>query len=156
MCCDRTALAAEARAYAQAVAKKVSERATNMLLANPKPNKFNPGPGSLIGLQSDHHLCIDCGFNTAPGCSTRVEMELAFMDGRDGIEQSFTSDSEIYMVKDKVWQAAGMEPYGGCLCIGCLEKRIGRRLRPKDFSNHIFNSPAMPGTERLLQRRGRP
>ena len=29
-----------------------------------------------------------------------------------------------------------MEPYGGCLCIGCLEKRIGRKLKPKDFPDH--------------------
>jgi hypothetical protein len=56
------------------------------------------------------------------------------------------------MVRDSVWKAAGLEPMGGCICIGCLEKRIGRQLRPKDFTRHVFNS--MPGTERLLQRRG--
>jgi hypothetical protein len=110
-------------------------------------------PGSLTGLMSEHHLCIDCGFNTAPGNPTRVEVELAFMDGQDGIPFHYSSGCEIYMVKDKIWRAAGMEPYGGCLCIGCLEKRIGRRLRPKDFDrNHAFNQ--LPGTERLLKRRG--
>jgi len=46
-----------------------------------------------------------------------------------------------------------MEGWGGCLCIGCLEKRIGRRLKPKDFlRDHPFN--LMPGTQRLLERRG--
>jgi hypothetical protein len=65
---------------------------------------------------------------------------------------SFNEHCEIYMVRDSVWKAAGLEPMGGCICIGCLEKRIGRQLRPKDFTRHVFNS--MPGTERLLQRRG--
>jgi hypothetical protein len=134
---------------------------TSALLANPYPANAEMKrtgkvqPGSLVGLMSEHHLCIDCGVNTAPGLSTRIEMELAFMDGRDGIPQTFTSDSEIYMVRDRIWKEAGMEPYGGCLCIGCLEKRLGRRLRPKDFDrNHVFNDPAMPGTPRLLKRRG--
>jgi hypothetical protein len=45
-----------------------------------------------------------------------------------------------------------METMGGCLCIGCLEKRLGRRLGPKDFlRHHAFMR--LPGTERLLNRR---
>jgi hypothetical protein len=41
---------------------------------------------------------------------------------------------------------------GGCLCIGCLEKRLGRRLRKRDFDRkHPFNQ--MPGTPRLRNRR---
>jgi hypothetical protein len=37
-----------------------------------------------------------------------------------------------------------MEPYGGCLCIGCLERRIGRKLKPKDFErNHPFNNSGL-------------
>ena len=57
------------------------------------------------------------------------------------------------MVKPAVWKAAGMDDFsGGCLCVGCLEKRLGRILNPKDFlRNHPFNS--MPGTKRLLARR---
>ena len=43
---------------------------------------------------------------------------------------------------------------GGCLCIGCLEKRIGRVMRPKDFEReHPFNM--VPGTPRLMKRQGR-
>jgi|SRR5262245_42339514 len=58
---------------------------------------------------------------------------------------------EVYMVRDSVWKAAGMEPMGGCLCIGCLEKRLGRTLTPKDFPRrHPLNS--LPGTERLIER----
>lgn len=60
--------------------------------------------------------------------------------------------SEVYHVREKVWKAAKMEKNSGCLCIGCLEKRIKRRLKPEDFpSNHPFNS--LPGTDRLLARR---
>jgi hypothetical protein len=41
------------------------------------------------------------------------------------------------------------------LCIGCLEKRLGRRLKPKDFQrDHPFNAYHMPCTPRLRDRRG--
>ena len=44
---------------------------------------------------------------------------------------------------------------GGFLCVGCIEKRLGRRLRPKDFQlEHTFNRN-LPGTPRLLNRQGR-
>jgi hypothetical protein len=46
-----------------------------------------------------------------------------------------------------------MEPMGGCLCVGCLEKRLGRRLRPKDFTRRPLNT--MTGTDRLIERRNR-
>ena len=61
-------------------------------------------------------------------------------------------DSEVYTLRDEVWKKTGMELMGGCLCIGCVEKRIGRRLKPRDFADHVFNS--MPGTPRLCDRRG--
>ena len=43
--------------------------------------------------------------------------------------------------------------YSGCLCIGCLEQRIGRKLMPMDFPDHVFNTD-LPGTPRLMERRG--
>jgi hypothetical protein len=46
---------------------------------------------------------------------------------------------EFYMVQDSVWKRARMEPCGGFLCIGCLEKRIGRRLRARDFTDCPLN-----------------
>jgi len=65
-----------------------------------------------------------------------------------GVKQTITTDSELYTVRNAVWEAAGMEPWGGCLCIRCIEKRLGRRLRPKDFiREHEFNSLHLPGTE---------
>jgi hypothetical protein len=60
---------------------------------------------------------------------------------------------EVYEVRPSVWKAARMEPMGGCLCVGCLERRLGRTLRWRDFTLHPAN--AMPGTERLLLRRKR-
>jgi hypothetical protein len=60
---------------------------------------------------------------------------------------------EVYIVRESIWLKSGMEPMAGCLCIGCLERRIGRRLKPKDFlRGHPLND--LPGTERLLKRRG--
>src|SRR5262249_26488115 len=110
----------------------------------------------LTGIVSESHNCVDCGFNTHPGALNRAEMEKAFaeMGKADlGVPLPFNNRCEVYMVRAAVWKKAGMEPYGGCLCIGCLEKRIGRRLKPKDFPRkHPFND--MPGTPRLLQRRG--
>jgi hypothetical protein len=57
------------------------------------------------------------------------------------------------MVKDRVWNAAGMEPWGGCLCIGCLETRLGRRLRRQDFKAVTINHRNYPDhSPRLLSR----
>jgi hypothetical protein len=56
------------------------------------------------------------------------------------------------LVKAKVWAKTGVADMGGCLCIGCLERRIGRELAPKDFMrNHPFNE--MPASVRLVARR---
>jgi hypothetical protein len=110
---------------------------------------------NLKGCVPESWACIDCGINTAPGHLARKKMEQAFAaDWSDaGIEQTYDEFTEIYIVKEQVWKAARMEPYGGCLCICCLEKRIGRTLTPKDFPrHHPLNKTT--GTERLLKRRG--
>ena len=108
--------------------------------------------------------CVDCGINTAPGLFNRVEIERAFSTGialeklggpKASIDQRVGEDTEVYHVREKVWDASGVEGMGGCLCIGCLEKRIGRQLTPKDFPRwHPFNNGKYPCTERLRQRRG--
>jgi hypothetical protein len=52
---------------------------------------------------------------------------------------------EHFIVKDEIWAAAGMPPGewdsadlsihgGGILCVGCIEKRLGRLLTINDFS----------------------
>ena len=113
-------------------------------------------PDSLEGSVPESWCCVDCSVNTAPRLLNRAEMERAFaaMGNADlGIEQHIDDRSEVYTVRDAVWKKAGMELMGGCLCIGCLEKRLGRRLKPRDFRGDPFKE--LPGTERLLSRRKR-
>src|SRR5271167_4227179 len=89
----------------------------------------------FTGIMSVHHNCIDCGYNTSPGCPTQAEAEAewraAKAEGRNSQLMSFDERSEVYMVRNAIWEEAGMEGDGGCLCVGCLEKRLGRGLRPK-------------------------
>ena len=112
-----------------------------------------PGSESLKGLIPESWLCVDCGVNTAPGCLNRKETELAFaLHGSTTF--SYTAETEIYHVTSEVWRATGLEDWGGCLCIGCLERRIGRRLKPQDFPpDHPFNAFGHPATRRLRKRR---
>jgi hypothetical protein len=59
--------------------------------------------------------------------------------------------NEYYMVRDTVWkQAKG--PAAGMLCIGCLERRIGRRLRRADFLPCALNDGSFPQSRRLKAR----
>jgi hypothetical protein len=90
---------------------------------------------NLKGVATDSWACVDCGVNTAPGIANRTQMETAFSVLSLCNESKATIDdwSEVYTVKPAVWKATGLEGYGGCLCIGCLERRIGRTLVPKDF-----------------------
>jgi hypothetical protein len=98
-----------------------------------------PGSKSLKGCTPESWFCVDCGVNTAPGLMTRKEVEVAFLLYGEA-NQHITSESEVYTVTPEVWQATGLDDHGGCLCIGCLEQRIGRRLKPKDFlPDHVFN-----------------
>jgi hypothetical protein len=46
------------------------------------------------------------------------------------------------MVHDHIWTAAGVHKLGGCLCIGCLEHRIGRQLCATDIEPDVpINDP---------------
>jgi hypothetical protein len=122
------------------------------------PEPVNWDPTNFEGLMPESWCCIDCGLNTAPGCLNRAEMEraakaLGVLWETEGVTQHIDDRSEIYVVRESVWKKAGVEPMGGCLCIGCLEKRIGRRLKPKDFPRDVALNQ-VPGTPRLLQRRG--
>lgn len=70
---------------------------------------------------------------------------------------------EWYVVHDRVWEAAGMDPdhlpeWGSdgehyYLCVGCLEARLGRELTAADFTGAEVNDPAvMWMTARLAAR----
>jgi len=72
--------------------------------------------------------CLDCGVNTA-------------------------DTHEYYMVKNKVWRKAHPEDEG-MLCISCLETRLGRVLRHKDFTDAPINDTVggWPQSDRLVLR----
>ena len=119
---------------------------------------------NLKGLMPESWCCVDCGINTFPGCPSRIEVERLYRTSV-AVEKltgqktplatlKYNEHCEVYTVRESVWKAAGMEPFGGCLCIGCLEKRLGRQLQPKDFPRrHPFNNPELPCTLRLWRRR---
>ena len=59
--------------------------------------------------------CIDCGTNT------------------------LTENYGYYMVRNALWEQAGMTTHGGMLCFACLEARIGRPLTIADFTDAPVN-----------------
>jgi hypothetical protein len=64
---------------------------------------------------------------------------------------------EYYMVRSAVWNSAWIgrhrpSIYDGQLCIGCLEKRIGRTLMACDFTDAPVNTERSPRSDRLRNR----
>ena len=58
---------------------------------------------------------------------------------------------EYYVVQHDIWAQAGMDK--GMLCIGCLEKRIGRQLIAADFLPCLANTlESWKRSPRLLMR----
>jgi hypothetical protein len=117
----------------------------------------------LYGSIPESNLCRDCGYDTLPGTPNRVESEQMIAEQKaQGIKNwelpcCLAPDSEQYIVHDHVWKKAGMKEWSdrgesGVLCIGCLEKRLGRKLEPFDFGEHVFNDPNLPGTLRRFDR----
>jgi hypothetical protein len=112
------------------------------------------GDKSARGAAPESWNCVDCGVNTAPGMLTRKELDAAFLIHASA-DNVLTWEQEVYTVTTEVWRASGLEGWGGCLCVGCLERRIGRKLRPQDFvPDHEFNQPWFPASRRLRERRG--
>ena len=80
------------------------------------------------------HPCDDCGTDTTP-CT-----------GRRGCRH--IGRWEYYMVRADLWPTGAR-----FLCIGCLERRIGRRLDADDFTGVPINDPDDPWhTPRLADR----
>ena len=75
--------------------------------------------------------CLDCGVNTS-------EIE------------------EYYMLHDRVWRSVtNQNERYGMLCLGCIERRLGRLLEPTDFADVALNnrkSLSKHGSERMLDR----
>lgn len=60
---------------------------------------------------------------------------------------------EYYMLKDPVWEEAVPDDDLGMLCIGCIEKKLGRELSPEDFSECPLNTEEdRSRSERYAQR----
>lgn len=113
--------------------------------------EYTPDVSGDSGPES--HDCVDCGVNTCPGAPPRESAKM-LMDTCGSFPITYTDECEVYIVNESVWKQAGMEPSGGCLCIGCLERRIHRKLTPQDFPEHPFKS--VPGTPRLRSRMALP
>ena len=114
---------------------------------------------SFGGAMSESYLCVDCGFDTHPGTLTRAEAEKdaarQITAGKETGPKRYASIAELRHTSFTIiYGRPRMEPWGGCLCIGCLERRIGRPLIRDDFAEHVFNT-YYPGTPRLLERQGR-
>ncbi len=58
----------------------------------------------------------------------------------------------MYIIWDELWGQAG--DVEGCLCVSCLELRLGRRLVPDDFQELPLNDDAQGSTRRLTERKG--
>lgn len=73
-------------------------------------------------------ICMDCNLNTS---------EL----------------SEFYMLNDEIWLRA-VPGRLGMLCIGCVEARLRRRLRPGDFDYRwsFMTAGEVPWSRRLHSR----
>jgi hypothetical protein len=77
-------------------------------------------------------ICKDCGTDTTPPEGAR----------------------EDYKVHDELWRAAGMPEEDGdvYLCVGCLEKRLGRELTAEDFTSCPVNNVSPEQSHRLRAR----
>ena len=104
---------------------------------------------SRAGVTPESWLCVDCGADTAPDAPGLTELRRQ-VESLGSAEVKFHDKCEIYTLREAVWKRAGAPE--GCLCVGCLEQRLGRRLRPKDFPrDEALNW--LPGTPRLMRRR---
>lgn len=89
----------------------------------------------VIGITFDF---TSTGNDAFLGARSTVEVNIAGFDCFD-CKVNTAHISEYYMVLDKIWNDAFPEHYG-MLCIKCLEKRLGRALKPSDFTDAIVNT----------------
>jgi hypothetical protein len=82
--------------------------------------------GTSAQLLFDFAVVVDtgCGRNNGHCCDCSVDT---------------IAIGEFYVVSDEVWRRAGRV---GFLCIGCLERRLGRTLMAEDFIEVPLNKSA--------------
>ena len=94
----------------------------------------NAEPGELHHPGCDMEVCPRCG-GQAIGCDCVESAEPVpewspepwpWLCSDCGVDCAEIRES--YMVQDELWP-----PDASVLCVGCLEKRLGRRLGPDDF-----------------------
>jgi len=74
-------------------------------------------------------LCDDCGEDLGGRMPTRDKLTDVTID----IFGPYILSKKIKIVRPAVWAEAGAPPDVSWLCDDCLEKRLGRRLRPEDY-----------------------
>ena len=81
------------------------------------------------------------------------ELEQAMRDCY-GVAVTVLSYEATASMRPMVLVVANTPEPEGCLCVGCLERRIGRQLKPKDFLHgDTWNDPRLPASPRLRKRR---
>lgn len=103
-----------------------SKRSTLQCFSRRRP--IRPGRGVPIKLEGSFKwdkptLCPDCGRDTTPYT--------------DKHKLPRAGQWEYYMVQNAVWKAARIRD--GFLCVGSLEGRLGRTLKPRGFLNVLTN-----------------
>lgn len=67
-----------------------------------------------------------------------------------GINTSWLN--EFYMVNDELWESLTTEKqHDGMLCVGCIERRLGRELGREDFHSY-WRSILVPPQYKLSAR----
>lgn len=67
---------------------------------------------------------------------------------------SVVSIGEFYMLKREIWQDQLGLGWNDNLCIGCLEKRLGRKISMSDMGSFPGYDWMLPTSSRLMDRYG--
>lgn len=97
--------------------------------------------------------CMDCGTDTTP-CRNAQNCP---HHKRHQCRHNSPLPWEWYMIEDDLWAAIVGPGARGFLCIGCLERRLGRQLNRADFSHRPVNLiPSRSSSPRLIAALTRP
>ena len=109
---------------------------------------------ALMGLEDEAIQACSSYFTLqGGGCDCDVVLNVDMTEAEPLVDLSCedcASDyDEYYMVQNDIWKAYGAGE--GMFCIGCLEKRMGRKLRRQDFIDLPING-INPKTQSLRLR----
>ena len=99
----------------------------------------------LTGVVSEHHLCIDCGFNTAPGHKTKKEIAREMWEARQRGETwsdplSYNWDCEIYMVRERVGKTLAWKATAVACVLVVLKNDSDDNCGPRTFCVAIHST----------------